>query len=416
MGRLKDFRAYLEGRHAVLSDAEQRLCVLQAKYESYFAEVARVREAELGQLVALTLADRSGLPPWFNQEVDRVRVAVEAELDAKLAELTAAAADAAGQAEAERRASLAAEERVRASNLSLDREEEALKARTASLLARIDDINGRIGELGHGFGFFANFFGMRRIARDKAALEKERDDLAARIDAFRARWQREEADHAAAEVEHRRLWLEHGNRAAALTAKVEALREARPAMVARTTVERVLVGRRRDDAPATGASVACSRCQTANPAGRHFCQICARRLGEDRPDFAGSVDEIAEVNDHFERFAAGMKAGQEVVGLVRGLSSGVEAFTASIDDVLASEKKYPLPKLEIDVPAASTAFGTTFDRLRELVARDLSVHPTEFAAAITELVARELGEEQIKGWFEGMGAELTRQADSQWKK
>ncbi len=103
---MSDFLSYLDDRREVLAKTEKRLCSLQSKYESYFAEVTKVRETEIGQLVELTLSDRSALPDWFNRELDAMQREVEAELDGLMANLRGEATEAAARAEKERQASM----------------------------------------------------------------------------------------------------------------------------------------------------------------------------------------------------------------------------------------------------------------------------------------------------------------------
>ena len=48
MGRLKDFLGYLNQRRSVVQQIEDHLCGLQAKYESFFGEVAQAHDGSLG--------------------------------------------------------------------------------------------------------------------------------------------------------------------------------------------------------------------------------------------------------------------------------------------------------------------------------------------------------------------------------
>jgi len=414
MGRLKDVRAYLDDRRRVVAEVEARLCALQAKYESFFAEVCQAREAELVQLIGHATGAAAALPEWFVAELEAERRAVEADLDQQVARLGEQRANLAAQAEALRQESVAAEQELRQQNVALDREEEELKARSAALLARLDDYNRRIRGLGSGFGFFANLFRMRALQAERRLLDAEQADAAARIEGLRSRWAAVSVAHAAAEQERTTRWTGLETEAAAVAAKLEALAATRPQMVSRSAVERVLDRRRtafRD--PATGAP--CPRCAVLNPPQAHFCHICAARATPDRPDLAGSVEEVAELNHHHRRFADGMKACQEIIGLLRGLGSGIEAFTKSVDDMIASEKKYPLPKLSIEVPEASRAWGTNLEIFRDQVSGDQSLHPQELAATVTGLLAQVFTADAIRAYFECMGAELTARAKEQWK-
>jgi DNA repair exonuclease SbcCD ATPase subunit len=414
MGRLKDFLDYLDDRHETISEVESRLCRLQEKYESYFQEVARVRESEIAQLTEHTLADRSQLPKWFNQKLNVQQQQVEKELQKQLQGLEERRDQLAQKAEKERQRSMQAERKLHKKNTLLDQEEEKLKERNERLLIRIEQHNRQIRELGQGFGFFANFFRMRRLGKQRELLETEHGDLAARIDKLRQRWQRADEEHGEGEAKLQQQWIKLRTERDAVAAKIDTLGNSWHQIVRRSTLERVLSAYEREMVEPAIEDPPCPRCQSHNPASYHFCYICAQRLGEDRPDFDGSLEEIAEINTHFQRFSTGMQACQELIGLVRGLKSGIEAFRKSVDDVRDSEKKYPLPKLKIDVPRSSVKYGASFDRLKESISAKMATHPQHFACQVADLVDKVLTEEKIKTYFETMGDELSRQADSQW--
>ncbi len=414
MGRLRDFRIYLNGRKEALERAEAGLSALQEKYETFFAEITRVRESELVQLIELTRADRKVLPSWYNNQIDEAAVGVEREFDQQLNRLEGERTALLEEAEKIRRTSGRSEKRIRGRNTRLDREEEELKERNAALLEAIEAYNRRIKALGTGFGFFRNFFKMRHLAEEKARLDREHGDIAARIEALRARWLLEEGRHVGREGERTTQWTDLEHEAATLSARIEALEAKSSDILVRSTVERVVRDRRPtlEEAEADGAP--CPRCNMPNPPTHHFCHICARRLGDDREDFDGSLQEMTEINRHFDRFSSGMEGCQEILGLVRGMKSGVEAFTKSVADVQASEDKYPLSKLQIDVPLPSREFGAQFDRLADFAAQDYSLHPKLFADRFDEYFAAVLTESNIKAFFETMGEELSRQAEAQW--
>lgn len=414
MGNLSDFIEYLDGRIGLIGQVEQRLCKLQEKYETFFAEVTAVREAELAQLTEHILSDRSKLPDRFNEALDRTEAQVEQELAEKLAALEQQRERCLAQAEKARQASREQERAMHGKNVELDRQEEALKARSEKLLAAVADHNDRIRQLGRGFGFFANFFQMRRLNRERAALDREQTDIAAHIERLRLQWTASEAPYAKKERELQQAWVQHETEAAALQTKIDYLAEARPRIVLRSTVERVLYELGEEPpAPAKG-DPPCPRCKGPNPATSHFCAICAQRLQQDRPDLEGSIREIAEVNLHHRRFSEGMQASQGIIGLVRGLRSGLEAFLESVSDVRRTEGKYNLSTLEINVPDGSLQWGKQFDELARAVERDLSLHPKAFAEQVDRLTKQVFTEQQIKDYFESMGNELSTRAHAQW--
>jgi len=185
-------------------------------------------------------------------------------------------------------------------------------------------------------------------------------------------------------------------------------------IVARTTVERVLA-ERLPEIPATAeGDPPCPRCEMPNSSSSHFCRICAQRLGDDREDFDGSLEEGAELNRHDLRFAEGMRACQEIVGLVQGMLTGHDALIESIEDMQRSQKKHSLSRLAIEVHPWSREFGTYFDRLFDLASREARLHPLDFARGIQHQTQKVFTEKFIKAYFELIGDELSRQAEAQW--
>ena len=160
MGTLVDLTGYITGRDQVLAKIERALLPVQAKYETYFAEVTRVRESELGQLRDL-LREGDGVPAAVREQVSQVTAEESRRFDEKLAEMEKARRKLEDEAEGVRRQSLADEEQVKKANQELNAEEEELKARNARLLQDIAVYNTRLRALGHGFGFFTHIFKMR---------------------------------------------------------------------------------------------------------------------------------------------------------------------------------------------------------------------------------------------------------------
>ncbi|MEW6368309.1 MAG: hypothetical protein AB1714_27070 [Acidobacteriota bacterium] len=414
MGRLSDFEKYLAGRRDALKGAEEKLCALQTKYESFFSEVARVREAELGQLDGHVRAGRAALPGWLDAALTSAEAAATKEFDQELARIQERHASLAKEAEERRRRSLELEKLVRRKNTSLDAEEEALKIRSVKLLEQIRGYNDRIRQMGRGFGFFSNLFRMRALAAERKRLDREQGDVAARIDALRTRWKETEAEGVERERELRGEWVKLESDAAAVQAKIDYLEQSRSQVIARSSLERVLFEKATMPPPPKPGDPACPRCASPNPASNHFCHICAMRLTPDRPDLEGSIDEMAQLNLHHRRFADGMKACQEIIGLVRGLKTGMDAFMESVTKMIENEKRYPLAKLQIEVPDRSMQYGRHFDQLRDAVSKDLSLHPQDFASQVAALTQNVFTADNIKLYFETMGQELSLQAKAQW--
>ncbi len=415
MARLKDFLTFVEGRARVVADAEKRLTEIQRRYETYFTEVSRVRESELSQLSAHLAAKDAVLPPDIAAALERARAEAEKGFDGELTAVRERREALLAQAEKVRQESRQEEAAVREKNADLDGKEEALKAKNSELLARIDDYNARIRTLASGFGFFKNFFSMRSLAAERKALDDEHDALAAQIDRLRRAWVEREQAYSAGEAARQEKWTRLKTEASALQAKLDSLAGARPAIVFRTTTEKVLFARAPKLPVSTPEDPKCPRCKAPNARPLHFCRICAQRLLADRPDFEGSLVEIAELNQHHRDFSEGMRSCQELIGLVRGIKTGLENFRKSVQSMIANEARYPLPKLQLDVPAAAQSYGRELEALRELDAQQGSEHPLQFGLRVAQVVEKRFTESALKGFFKSMGDELSRQARAQWR-
>jgi DNA repair exonuclease SbcCD ATPase subunit len=414
MGTLKGFLDYLLDRQKVLKKTEDHLCALASKYESFFAEIARVREAELIQLRD-ALRTGQGVPPELREALQKATAEESRGFDDKLEGLRQELRQVEEQAETLRRESLDHETRVRRANVRLDHDEEELKARSARLVREIDSHNATIRELGRGFGFFWNLFRTRAIQAERARLEREQADLLARIDAVRRLWHGAEGTFTTREEKRKAEWIEYRTRSAQLASQIEHLAGSRERVVERGALEKVLYERSPALPEPSPSDPPCSRCGQRNPAASHFCRICAQRLVPDRPDLLGSLDEIAEVNRHHQRFAAGIRASQEIIGLVRGIKSGLQNFMQSVSDMCESERRYKLARLKIDVPATSVEYGRHLDALLARVeGTQASLHPVEFAREVHDMIEGTFTEGRIQTFFETMGQELSKQAGAQW--
>ncbi len=414
MGTLNEFIAYLDERGAVVAALEQRLCGLQEKYEAYYAELNRVREHELAQLTSEVVARRDELPIDIAALVQKHEAAARKAYDESLAELVTSHAKLQNSADRIRRESMGREKKIRKKNTSMDREEEVLKVRSEALLDRITEHNRRIKELGSGFGFFANFFRMRSLHADAAELKEQEVDLAARIHTLRRTWEKADQKYHNAEAKLQEAWADHRGKADALQAKIDYLHTSRERIVLRSVMEQVLDAQKTTPKTDDGGEISCPRCKTRNPPANHFCHICAQRLIKDRPDLEGSISEVAELNHHFDRFSDGMQACQEIIGLLRGITSGVTAFRKSVADVLATQKRHSLSTLTLNVPGSSVEYGKTFDQIGAAMQWDYSVHPKVFAKNVKVIMEQHFSEDKIQAYFEAMGDELSKQADSQW--
>ncbi len=412
MGTLETFQAYVLDRTAVVSKVEGLLLDLQKVYEAFFQQVSAVRQTELDQLAAHIGERRGHLPEGLDPALDAAAAHAREELSQSLARHEAEYAAHIAKAEATRSEALAAEAKAHKENCDLDSEEEALKARNERLFADMSRYEQRIRQASTGFGFLVRLPEMRRLQADRKRLEQEQLDVIAHIERLRAKWAERAPQHRAFAAEHEAKWTEHMTAATRVRARIEHVRTTAERIVGRTALERVLAERRPEPAAGGAPTRPCPRCQAAT-SGRFFCPICAARLGEDRRDFEGSLLELAELNEHHRVFASGMRSCQELIGLVRGIRSGLQSFERSVQAMLATQSRYPVKALQIDVPGAVVEQGRAFDGLLQAVSDPTRRHPMLFAQVVGHATAA-FGKSELQRYFETMGKELSKQAKRQW--
>ena len=414
MGGLVDFEGFVISRRRVLQQVEERLCAIQEHYETFYAEVSRVKEAELDQLEDLVQQRRADLPAWLSTALDEAKPAVQEDFQRRIEQLGRELTAHEDRAEALRERSLAHEAKVRAANETLDTREEKLKERNEDLLARITSYNATIREMSTGFGFLANVFAMRRLRRERLELDEEQRQVADSIEALRVTWEKTDSRYTDAEKERETDWVTARTAAAEARTRLQWLTDARDRIVYRTTLARA-VQATPDRRPKSGKDdPPCPRCAYCNPREAFLCEVCGTRLQPDRADLEGSLAEIEEALEIHETFSAGMEACAQLVGLIRGLISGHDKFAESVQDMIDTQTRYPVGTLEIEVPEGSRAYARFFSQLRDGLPTEGHEHPVAFARRVEALLEDRFTEEAIQVYFETMGEELSRQADAQW--
>ena len=414
MTDLNRFREYLVERDKVVGGARKLVGALAEKYSTYFSEVDAAFEREMGQITAALTGNVDTVPRWFRDAVVAAVRTEEERFDAKVAELEAAHDTARTAAEEARKRSVAEEEAARKKNVSLDEAEEALKTKSADLMARIEEHNATIREMGKGFGFFKNLPRMRSLRKEARELEEEQESIVQQIEGVRARWSTIDVEHQNREASARAKWLAARTNATRIQCQIDCLRQTREEVVLRSAMEQVLSAHVKAPAAPGPADPQCPRCKVRNPPNSSFCRICAVRLREDRPDAEGSLVEVAEVLHHHERFGGGMKAAQELIGLLTGVRSGIKAFMKSVDDMITTQRVHPVKELKIEVPKAARSAAGIYDTLARELSADKSMEPERFERLVAPYLREHLTEKGIQGWFETMGAELSRCATAQW--
>ncbi|MBC7254940.1 MAG: hypothetical protein H5T66_02385, partial [Chloroflexi bacterium] len=114
-------------------------------------------------------------------------------------------------------------------------------------------------------------------------------------------------------------------------------------------------------------------------------------------------------------FEEGLQAIAEALGLLKGLSNGLERFTQSVGKVLAEQRRYNLKPVRVLVPELAVNVNALWAELRQKVQdeRYLGANPLEFVRLGREEITGRLSNEIIQAFFEGMGNALN-EATKAW--
>jgi hypothetical protein len=410
---LREFASYVTERSNVLDQILGRLRHAQAKYEAFFKEVCSVRESELQQLSAHIAAGRGHLPSNLDAELETAALLARDEFERKFNGQVGRCETILTDAESARQRALTIEPAAHRENLDLDGQEEALKARNQVLLGDITKFENSIRAASTGFGFLLQLPQLRRLQKAKHEIEQEQVDICAHIEVLRARWAAR-APEVLREIENLEgEWTKQMKTASQIQARIEYLRNSRERIIGRSALELLLFQRAPQPTSSVQQAAPCPRCGACSATSRFFCAVCAERLGPDRPDFEGSMGEIAELNLHHRQFSDAMRAGQELIALFSGIRSGLHSFKKSLSSMIATESKCPVSALHVQVPPSAVEFGRTFEQFLALYSDQRSLLPTEFVAREKEITQR-LNQTSIRQFFETMGSELSRSAKTQW--
>ena len=421
MGSLAEMIEFLEAADRDLGLFYGKLEEVQRHFDSNVNNVIAVREAEIGFLQDAFLAGPGQFPESFRREFDEQSRAQAVLFDAQLDGLRLKRDEKARLlSELESRRNEHAKT-VRQHSTGLDEREEDLKRRVAELETDISAYNARIQEMSSGLGFMLNLFKMKRIERQKMDLLAQRDKIVPEIEAVRAGWQEKATEFAAREAALHDEWNILRVETAFVSEKYAHLLKDREVLI-RKSAFLAAAGKLSGDScrlmpeQPPVESVSCRRCRIKNRTQRFFCLYCGERFAADRPDVAGSLVELGELNQVHASLEEGIRECAAFLGLLKGLRDGLAAFKKSVESVKQSQDKYSaLSKLKIEVPPACRDYTRQLAELGPRVDVEyMYLHPREFAAHYRKLGEGLLAPARIEGFFKQMGDELNRTTKEQW--
>ncbi|MFN2292222.1 MAG: hypothetical protein ACK2UC_13600 [Anaerolineae bacterium] len=371
---------------ALIDELDEVQVAFNAQFDAFKADHDRTLD-KLSEEVFARLQDDSGalaadLVSAIADQAETERTRLEERRSKVRDEYLPQRRQAADQLLAEAQAELA---QLRALNPQLDQEEETLKRQKAALEGQLESLNREIGRKSRGLGVVTHFLAITRADRERHRVLGKLEVLGESLYAVRQRWNEERAKIEERQAAYQRNWQMESIATARLQAELDQLND---------DVLREELALRR--------------------ATRHVLDnLKTRQTGQD-PELGRSLDQMVELNIRTDDYHEGLATVAGLIGLLRGMQSGLEAVGKSVEGLLHEQQMHSayLKPLDFRLPETVETFHRQWPALRrEFVDEEaVSTQPAEFAARVEPLLDGPLSEETIKAMFDALGSMIERAA------
>jgi len=372
---------------AVRQEAEE----LQVGFNGKYVEFRARHDATLAGLVNQIADDPEIAGPELGRMIaDRIgeeRAAAEArrrDLQEELVPTAQKEADdllAAAQAEVDD---------YRTVNPQFDQSEEEVKARQVELRQRLEGLNQEIQKLGRGLGFLTSFGKISKLDRERQRIIGQLQWAERELKEIRDKWEAKRAEFVSRQEEAKSRWQEASIELSKLQGELELLDDD----VAR---ERLALQR----------------------ASRHVVDNLKEHVACPDVDFEQKLDEMVELNITTDDYHEGLGKAAGLIALLNAVFEGLGSMQDSVGALVREQRMHSayLPKLQVEIPDAATAFHQQWDDLKTMLIDEKTIceHPMDFVQAIEPVMDKQLSDPAINQMFESLGGALSRAADEQWK-
>jgi hypothetical protein len=274
---------------------------------------------------------------------------------------------------------------LRSLNPRLDRQEEELKAEKAALEARLAVLNDEIRSKSRGLGVVRHFLAISRADRERQRTIGKLEALVGSLTKVRKEWDEERQAVEKHQAELQERWQLESIAVARLQAELDQLDDgqAREDLALRRAIRRVL-----DD--------------------------LKEPVPTPDPTLAAGLQDMAALNVQTDAYHEGLASVGGLIGLLRGIRSGLEAITQSVEGLVREQEMHSayLKPLDFQLPAGVEAFHKQWTALNGQFSNEATVgaHPAAFSAAVRPLLEGSLSQPSIEAMFADLGKMIERAA------
>jgi hypothetical protein len=273
-------------------------------------------------------------------------------------------------------------------NPQLDQKEETFKAGRAKLEAQLAEFNEEIRQKSRGLGVMVNFVAILRADRQRQRIIGRLESLHDSLRNVRQEWEQKRQETQAHQAELQSKWQLESIAVARLQTELDQL-----------------------DDPAQREELAMRR------AIRHVLDALKVPSASTDPELEAGLQEMIELNVRTDDYHDGLASVGGVIGLARGIQSGLEAIAKSVGGLQNEQEMHSayLKALDFDLPGRVKTFHEQWPELARRFADEKAIggNPAQFSAAVKPLLEGPLSQASIERMFDDLGTMIERAA-AQW--
>jgi hypothetical protein len=277
---------------------------------------------------------------------------------------------------------------LRGLNPELDEQEERQKREIAELEAQLAELNEEIRQKSRGLGVVRHFLTITKADRERHQILGKLETVNDALYATRQQWERKRKEIEESQAEYQHQWQLESIAVARLQTELDQLDE-------KDWRENLALRR----------------------AIRHVLDALKEPSPSSDPDLESGLQEMVELNVQTDAYHEGLASVGGMIGLLRGISSGMQAILQSIEGLKREQEMHEayLKPLDFDLPPPVEAFHKHWSTLAQQFADEKSIgaHPTEFSAAVEPLLDEPLSQTSIEAMFNHLGA-MVKKATAAW--
>jgi chromosome segregation ATPase len=277
---------------------------------------------------------------------------------------------------------------LRKLNPELDEQEEELKAEKAGLEAQLAGLNEEIRKKSRGLGVLFHLLAITRADRERHRVLGKLETINGMLYNVRQQWEKRRTEIEERQAAFQDRWQLESIAVARLQSELEQL-----------------------DGEERRESLALHR------AVRHVVDALKEPSTSPDPDLEKGLQEMVVLNIQTDEYHEGLASVGGMIGLLRGINSGLEAIGQSIQGLRREQEMHSayLKALSFSMPPAVEAFHGQWPALAEQFTDEerIGAHPAEFSASVQPLLEGPLSQANIEAMFNHLG-EMIEKATAAW--